>query len=102
MHRLRLSRRHRRLCQLSSEGKPGAALLGSAATPLLGLGLLVGRRLGAVLALTRGSDPELSLVPRCLNWSMQASNICNPVIPAQAGIQGGVRSVGPGCPLSRA
>jgi hypothetical protein len=27
---------------------------------------------------------------------------CDPVIPAQAGIQGGVPSIGPGCPLSRA
>jgi hypothetical protein len=54
-----LSWRPRRLRYLPSAGETGAALLGSTAA-VLGLGLLVGRGLGAVLALEGGSGPAVS------------------------------------------
>jgi hypothetical protein len=56
MCRLWLSRRHRCVRYLPSEGKPGPPLLGSA-TIVLGLGLL-GTVVGTVRALVRGPDPS--------------------------------------------
>jgi hypothetical protein len=54
---LRFSHRHRRLCYMSPEGKPGTAGLSFVPAAVLGILGLLGTVVGAVLPLTRSSNP---------------------------------------------